>query len=785
MKTKRFFLSLLIFLVSIMMHAYSFKVNGIYYDITSSKTVSVTYQSVLWSDEWDIPEGFYYYIDDDGDAFYYTSDYKGNINIPSSVTYNGTTYQVTGIGYGAFNNCSPTSITIPSSVTSIGDYAFSSCGLHTLTISNSVISIGDYAFSYCNNLSVIDINATSLKSIGLGAFKNCTNLTVVNLNSIASWINVSLSNSDASPFCNGADLYVADEEKTTISFPITTTSIPAYAFYGCKNITAVNIPSQVSNIGQDSFANCPLLTSISVNASNNYFCVENDILYNSDKTELLLCCTQKSGAITLPQTVKTINSKAFRGCSSITSLTLPESLTSIGRSAFEGCTGKVTINCNIPNASSSSYSPFYNSRFSEIVIGDDVTSIGNYAFDGYSSITSLICKATTPPTLGSNNAFSGKKKIYVPYSSIEEYKLKWSALSTTEYQYLPLLDVMFFETQSADSYASILNGKNKEKVTSVAFYEGGLNSDLTETVMKNGMNPNCLYFVPSSAGLNGDNIITLDDYEAESIILTDNYTYDCPIPFHTEKIEYVHNPSVWANGSAGWETICLPFASHTFMASERGYISPIMLGSKGNFWLRKFVGASSDAVYFSSTIDGIMEANTPYLVAFPGNKMGTGHLEGQTITFIGYDADIEVSQQPKIQYNDFIFVGNFDMESDGVEGWELNSAGNSFTKSSSVGNQPFRAYLRNSEGTVDNTKLRIDFSDPTDISSLSTTAADMSYSILNNGQLMIHSTTDRTANIYGIDGKLVRRMQLTTGENYVDGLERGLYIIENTKFLVK
>ena len=365
------------------------------------------------------------------------------------------------------------------------------------------------------------------------------------------------------------------------------------------------------------------------------------------------------------------------------------------------------------------------------------------------------------------------------------YKSAWSQLSTPSYTYLPLLDVMFFETQSAASYASELTNKDKSKITSVAFYEGGLDNDLTESEMKSGMNPNCLYYVPASAGLSGDNIITLDTYLAESVTLTDNYAYDCPIPFHTEEIKYVHNPSVWANGSAGWETLSLPFKPETFEASERGFISPIMLGSKGNFWLRKFVGASSDAVYFASTIDGQMEANTPYLVAFPGKSMGNGHLEGQTITFTGYDANIQVTEQPTVKNNAFVFVGNYDIEADGIEGWALNTAGNSFVKTNTVGNQPFRAYFRNDENGDSPSRLRISFNDPTDIRSLELSDDGFSIYPEGNGELIINSNNNRTINVYALDGRIMRRVHLVAGENHISGLHAGVYIINNQKLVIR
>ncbi len=59
-----------------------------------------------------------------------------------------------------------------------------------------------------------------------------------------------------------------------------------------------------------------------------------------------------------------------------------------------------------------------------LVFGDSVTSIGYCAFYYCSSLTSVYCKPTTPPSGASrmfyNNA-SGRK-IYVPTESVEAYK---------------------------------------------------------------------------------------------------------------------------------------------------------------------------------------------------------------------------------------------------------------------------------------------------------------------------------------------------------------------------
>lgn len=78
-KTLTFLSALLMSMVTSVASAYDFEVDGIYYNITSSKnrTVAVTYR---------------------GGSFSADSDkYSGNINIPETVSYRGKTYSVTSI----------------------------------------------------------------------------------------------------------------------------------------------------------------------------------------------------------------------------------------------------------------------------------------------------------------------------------------------------------------------------------------------------------------------------------------------------------------------------------------------------------------------------------------------------------------------------------------------------------------------------------------------------------------------------------------------------------------
>ena len=209
--------------------AYGCKVDGIYYEITpANRTASVTGGS-----------------------------YSGDVIIPETIAYDGTTYSVTSIGKSAFANYSGlTSVTIPNSVTSIGDYAFFNCsGLTSVTIPNSVTTIGEFAFAYCSGLTSVIFNAEKCTKT-ISAFSDCTNLTSLTIG-----------------------------DKVTI--------IPNFAFPHCSKLTSVTIPNSVTSIGDSAFKDCSELTKLVSLAVEPPICGEG-AFEKVDKTTCQLLVPQES-----------------------------------------------------------------------------------------------------------------------------------------------------------------------------------------------------------------------------------------------------------------------------------------------------------------------------------------------------------------------------------------------------------------------------------------------------------------------------------------------------------
>ena len=104
------------------------------------------------------------------------SDYKGEINIPEYVDYEGNKYLVNSIYASAFDDSRElTKVTIAKTVEYIGFAAFAHTGLTSVEIPEGVTWINGCLFAECLNLQSVTI-PSSVEEISDFAFDNCTSL---------------------------------------------------------------------------------------------------------------------------------------------------------------------------------------------------------------------------------------------------------------------------------------------------------------------------------------------------------------------------------------------------------------------------------------------------------------------------------------------------------------------------------------------------------------------------------------------------------------------------------
>ncbi len=181
-----------------------------------------------------------------------------------------------------------------------------------------ITEIGEEFFEDCNSLIKVELPDT-LTSIGYCAFAEC-------------------------------------EELRTIKLPDSLKSICRLCFGACKALKSINLPDNVV-LENGVFYDCESLVHITVSDANVNLVVEDDVLLNKERTELIWCSHLKKGRYIIPDGVTHISDFAFDSCDKLTEILIPDSVKNIGMGAFNYC-----------------------ADLKSLTLPDSVTSIGYFAF---------------------------------------------------------------------------------------------------------------------------------------------------------------------------------------------------------------------------------------------------------------------------------------------------------------------------------------------------------------------------------------------------------------------
>lgn len=144
---------------------------------------------------------------------------------------------------------------------------------------------------------------------------------------------------------------------TSITLPSSITSIDRCAFYGCHNLKRLNsdtdgvfnLSDKVQQIGESAFYMCRQMTKMVLPSGMTK--IDESVFYQCNG--LVSIGPVGSGAsLEIPSTVTKIGYGAFWHCLGIKYITIPSTVTAIGNYAFADCRIAETITCNRSTAPS-------------------------------------------------------------------------------------------------------------------------------------------------------------------------------------------------------------------------------------------------------------------------------------------------------------------------------------------------------------------------------------------------------------------------------------------------
>ena len=387
--------------------------------------------------------------------------YSGDLVIPETVTWQGTTYTVVGTNAGAFTNCTNlTSLTLPATTRRcIDSFVDNECtsltAITCLAITPPTNLTGITAEQYANIVVTVPKNSVAAYQAdeNWGQFANIQGMAydfkrgdffyeITDDNQVAiirenstSYQNLTEANIPASVTLAdvtysvtaiGNRTFYQRTNLQSVTFPSSLKSIGDYAFYKCTGLTgslqlneglesigtyafayctmtSVIFPYSVTNIGDGPFAFCTSLTQFQRRSGQHIsptYTVQNGVVFRTRFEAIYTLAIFPGGKAqiyTVPDGTVAIGAHAFRG-SIVRAVNMPTSLRSISESAFANCESLTSI--EVPKGVTAiGESAFSNcTALTAVILPSTLQTLGGRAFYNDGALVGVSCKATTPPT---------------------------------------------------------------------------------------------------------------------------------------------------------------------------------------------------------------------------------------------------------------------------------------------------------------------------------------------------------------------------------------------------
>ena len=225
-----------------------------------------------------------------------------------------------------------TGVTFSEGLKVIDMYAFDGCsGLKHIELPDSLEEILNMAFQYCTGLTELTI-PKGIRNMGAHAFSECTNVRTLTIEEgvtfLAGFEHLAITSvyipSSVQSF--GHQTFLSCEELTTVTFAPNSQLIDlgSRSFAYCRKLKSINLPTTITVIPQDTFNGCAF-TEFTLHEG----------IEEIGRSAFNDCKLQ---SITLPSTLKIIDSYAFCNLRNMTSIRIPASVTSIAANAFSSST---------------------------------------------------------------------------------------------------------------------------------------------------------------------------------------------------------------------------------------------------------------------------------------------------------------------------------------------------------------------------------------------------------------------------------------------------------------